>query len=470
MPMTDQYIRLTCSAIQVEREDRQRKVVNTEGLLESIRMMGVLQPIIVNKGPGGVVTLVAGERRLQASIELGLPDIPVRFADSLDPIEAQIIELEENVKRMDLDWQDLVRACQRIHQLHLSLDPEWTLGETASAIRLTSGTVSLYLRVASELDTDERLPDAGTVREAYNILARRDARAAGDALQEILETSDLSPPADSQQASLMLVGVTGDLVGGASDRTSPVLTSVPMALPGGKLPVDQAILCETFLHWAPKYVGKKFSLIHCDFPYGIEVFSGPQMARVEGQAYGDSKDLYFTLLECLCKNLDRLMAISGHLMFWYSETHGDATRKMFRELAPQLGFHKHPLIWLKSDNAGVASDPRMGPRHTYETCLLASRGSRQILRVVADAYSAPTDKRLHVSTKPEPVLRHFMQMLVDDTTSILDPTCGSASALRVAEELGAYRILGMDVDEQTVGIARVALRNQRLLRSASAKV
>ena len=58
-------------------------------------------------------------------------------------------------------------------------------------------------------------------------------------------------------------------------------------------------------------------------------------------------------------------------------------------------------------------------------------------------------------------------MLVDENTSLLDPTCGSASAIRVAEEMGAVRCLGMDIDEQAVGIARVALRNARMLQMQS---
>jgi len=165
--------------------------------------------------------------------------------------------------------------------------------------------------------------------------------------------------------------------------------------------------------------------------------------------------------------LDRIMSISGHLMFWYSAKHHEVTMETFRRLAPSLVFSPFPLIWVKSDNAGIAADVRRQPRHVYETCLLASRGGRHIVRVVADAYSAPTDKRWHVSTKPEPMLKHFMSMLVDENTRLLDPTCGGGSSLRAAEDLGARTIFGMDVDETTVGNARQALRAARTLRAAS---
>ena len=55
----------------------------------------MIQPIVVTDD----LVLIVGERRLAASIFLGLPDIPARFASELDPIELQIIELEENLKR-----------------------------------------------------------------------------------------------------------------------------------------------------------------------------------------------------------------------------------------------------------------------------------------------------------------------------------------------------------------------------------
>jgi tRNA G10 N-methylase Trm11 len=65
------------------------------------------------------------------------------------------------------------------------------------------------------------------------------------------------------------------------------------------------------------------------------------------------------------------------------------------------------------------------------------------------------------------MLRHFMSMLVDEHTVMLDPTCGLGSALRAAESLGASYVLGMDTDEQVVGQARMLLRQSRSMRLAS---
>ena len=464
MSLTDEFVRLPLGQIHVNRAARQRRQVDVEDLLPSIRTRGVLNPIIITRD----FELKAGERRLEASRQLGLATIICRFIDTLDPIEAQIVELEENMRRSDLTWQDTIRAVGTIHQLYLRRDFEWTMAETAESIGLTQPTVSIYLMIFNELD-DDRIAQSGTYREAYNIIQRRQSRRNDELFQQLIETGQQVEAGTG--SALQMPTATGLAIDFWSKK--PVLPEVQVAGPPS---VDKIILHQSFLDWAPQYSGPKFNLLHCDFPYGIGLFSSngltsgaqrSQMGRDEGQDYDDSAEVYFELLTGLLANLDKLMSQSAHLVFWYSAKHYDRTMEMFRKMAPSLIFGQHPLVWFKSDNAGIAPDVKRGFRHVYETALFAHRGGRQIVRVVSDHYSAPTDKRLHVSTKPEPMLRHFFGALVDEHTTLLDPTCGSGSALRAAEEMGAARVVGMDSDQKTVELARVALGNARRQRNAS---
>ncbi len=465
--------------IDVEVEGRDRQDGRKDGQLDvsdiqsSIAARGLLHPIIVSLKPDGRWKLETGERRLTAVRNLGQAKILARKASDLSPTEAKIIELEENIKRKNLEWQEQVKAVAHLHALYLLQDPEWTQGETAAECNLTSGTVSLYLSVNAEMD-NPRVANAGTVREADNMLKRRNQREAGAALEELLATpdaphsilrEDLTPPELAQVEALRELGqpLPKQLLQVVKPKPAPAVAVQP----------TESILNLSFLDWAPTYSGPKFNLLHCDFPYGVELFSGPQGRGAElGEegriGYKDSADVYETLIRSLCSNLDRVMSVSAHMMFWLSaDLHIIAnTVRMFNELAPSLKFVKFPLIWVKSDNAGIASDPKHGPRHVYEACLLASRGGRNIARVKGDAYSAPTDKKLHPSTKPEPMLRHFMEMLVDDTTIMLDPTCGSGASLRAAESLGAKVTLGLEIDPQFVGPARQALKAARVKRLA----
>lgn len=481
MKLQQGAISIDQSLIDIDIEFRQRREGRKEGKLEtedlekSIRLRGLLNPIIVEPTGEGRFRLIAGERRLTACRNLGLPKVLVRKATDLTPQESQIIELEENIKRVDLDWQDICRSVAKVHQLYVELDSGWTMAETAAECAISQPTVSLYISVFNEMN-EERIRNAGSVREAYNMINRRDQRRAGAALEDLLETPEV--PSLPAQPVVQLSLEESKEVEALRDLGKPLPKRLEQKLaqvtrPAPPAPAPESILNLSFLDWVQTYSGPKFNFVHCDFPYGVDLFSGPQGRGAElGQdgklGYADSADVYQTLLEAFCQNLNKFMSNSAHLMFWLSADYRiiSETVSTFARLAPSLKFHKFPLIWLKSDNAGIAADVRHGPRHVYEACLMASRGSRNIAKVKGDCYSAPTDKKLHPSTKPEPMLRHFMEMFVDETTIMLDPTCGSAASLRAAESLGAKHVLGLEIDRQFCEPARLALKQARMKRAA----
>lgn len=489
MPLHNEILLLDPQSIQI-RPDRQRSEVKIDDhFRESIRLRGVISPILVERGAGVLGTdywLVAGERRLTAVRELKLLAIPCRTCSDLSPVELELFEFEENAKREDLDWQDTVKSVARVHALHVELDPDWTMGETAAACAISSGHMTLCLKVSRSLD-DERVAGCSSIREAYNVIKRREDRAAASDLEELLTPVPLRvvPKPLPQPEPGTSNGIGKGHAGAMLETDEQALSEVERMFAGPiptplrdkshlfevvppKAPPVESILHTDFASWLATYDGPKFNLLHCDFPYGIGVFDGKQGVGSEGVAgYSDKKNDYFALLHSLLTNLDRVLSLSAHVVFWYSETHGPTTRKAFAELAPSLDLFKFPLVWVKSDNAGISSDARRTPRHVYETAIVACRGDRRIVRVAADAYASPSDRKLHPSAKPEPMLRHFLGMFVDETTNLLDPTCGSGSALRAAESLGAKSVLGLERDEQWVGPARQALVNSRLLRGTS---
>lgn len=456
--LSDDTRRIAIANITVDRADRQReKLLDIDELAASIAKNGLIHPIIIDRS----YRLITGERRLCAISSLGHLDVLCRFVDNLSEVEKQILELEENIKRSDLGWKDLVKSMARIHTLYLQLDTDWTMTQTAEECNVAISLVSMYLRIHSHF-SDERIAQASTVNEAYNIIKRRDNRAAGDALMELIELPSPSPSLQVQTQQLASE-LPPPSPGEHRPPPPPAIITIP--------PPEETILEADFLEWAPRYSGKKFNFLHCDFPYGIELFSGPQGRGSEPTpGYKDSFTLYTALVECLCKNLDRIMSISAHMIFWYSDRHRDVTRHMFSKLAPSLELHPYPLIWMKTNNDGIASDPRRGPRHIYETALFITRGKRQIVKIVADAYGSHTDHSLHPSTKPEPMLRHFFSMLVDEATTMFDPSCGSGASIRAAESLNAKATLGLEIDPAYLGPARSALKMSRLKQQASARV
>ena len=112
-----------------------------ESLAQSIRELGVLQPILLRPGRGDEYELVAGERRWRAARRAGLVSIPaiVRTTDD----DASLIQvLVENLQREDLDALEEAAGFQQMVK-ELSLTHE----EVAQRVGRSRVTVSNALRL-----------------------------------------------------------------------------------------------------------------------------------------------------------------------------------------------------------------------------------------------------------------------------------------------------------------------------------
>ena len=435
---------LSTDAIRVERDDRQRReLVDIDSLADSIRRLGLINPVVVTRDN----VLVAGERRLTAIRQLGWTHVTVQYVDELDQPALYAIELEENIKRVDLDWRDQTEAFLKYHELRLSTETKWVQGDTAEALGVSEGEVSRRLMVAKEVRAgNARIVEAPKYSVALGIVKRNEERK------------------DEQELTAISTAVRQKLITPIGNSSSP--TSIVQL---ATLPPDNGvdtILNTSFNNWAPTYSGPRFNFLHCDFPYGIGADNFNQGGAAAHGGYADDEETYWTLLGTLAAHLDQLTTPSCHLIFWYSMKLYQPTIEFLRK-ETDFVIDDFPLIWLKSDNAGILPDPSRGPRRVYETALFGRRGDRKIVQAVANAYSAPTVRDRHMSEKPEPVLRHFFRMVVDGHSLVLDPTAGSGSAIRAAEGLGAKHTLGLEINPEFAARARTALVQSRKLRNAS---
>ena len=71
-------------------------------LADSIRLNGIIQPLLVRSMPDGTYQIVAGERRWRAAKMAGLTEVPV-YIKELSDIQAQQIALIENLQRENLN-------------------------------------------------------------------------------------------------------------------------------------------------------------------------------------------------------------------------------------------------------------------------------------------------------------------------------------------------------------------------------
>lgn len=117
-----------------------RRVFDHEGLeelIESIKVYGIIQPLIVSKAENGY-QLIAGERRLRAAKILGLSTVPVlvREAKEQEKLELALIE---NVQRKNLNPIERALAYERLmNEFNLSQDDvSRKLGTSRSSVANT---------------------------------------------------------------------------------------------------------------------------------------------------------------------------------------------------------------------------------------------------------------------------------------------------------------------------------------------
>jgi ParB/RepB/Spo0J family partition protein len=452
--------------VWLDREKRQRRKIETKDLEASISQIGLIQPIVIHSS----FELIAGERRLTACKNLGWDSIPAIFLGDLPAKERKLVELEENIKRNELDWKDYALALDELHDIHQAEDPAWTQNQTAKAASILPSLVTMTLAVAEALKAgDEKVLLCGGLGEAHNVLKRRQGRVLDEELNSFAEFARGLAGGETRgvQTEGPLAAAEAQHRFAEKQEAKAQPKSKPLAA-WSREASEGAILAADFLAWAPSYAGQKFNLIHCDFPYGIGAFGGKDQfsgaTKGEG-AYRDEKEVFFGLLDCLTQNLDRIMSVSAHLVFWTSFRH---LPKVICQLETAgLLLAPNPLVWHKSDWSAVGGDFAHWPRHSYELALLASRADRPLVVAGFDSYAGLTDHSLHPSTKPEPMLRHFFKMLCDQNTRMLDPTCGSGASLRAAESLGASFVLGLEKDSEYRARAIQALHTSRLAREGN---
>ena len=107
----------TVALDRISPNPRQPRVEFEEGPLEelaaSIRVQGVIQPLLVRRLSTGDFELVAGERRLRAAERAGLSHVPV-YVRELSDGESLELALVENLQRDDLSPLEEATAYQRL--------------------------------------------------------------------------------------------------------------------------------------------------------------------------------------------------------------------------------------------------------------------------------------------------------------------------------------------------------------------
>lgn len=98
---------------------RKRSFQDISKLIESIKELGLLNPITINKD----MTLIAGYHRLLACKKLNCHKISAIIIDA-DEIKAELMEIDENIIRKELNALERAEQLKRRKEIYEQINPE----------------------------------------------------------------------------------------------------------------------------------------------------------------------------------------------------------------------------------------------------------------------------------------------------------------------------------------------------------
>jgi ParB family chromosome partitioning protein len=149
-------------------------------LANSIRQIGIIQPITLRDMGDGTYTIIAGERRWRASQRAGLIHIPayIRTVDDENMMEMALVE---NIQRQDLSALEIALAYQ-----HLMEQYGLTQEQLSDKVGKNRATVANYLRLLKlpapiQMALKNKVIDMGHARA---LLALNDPKAQLEVFDE----------------------------------------------------------------------------------------------------------------------------------------------------------------------------------------------------------------------------------------------------------------------------------------------
>lgn len=440
------------------RENRQRQEFDPtamQELIESIRVNGLLHAPVLRREPEGWV-LVAGERRLRALEEIFTLGGEVRYNEAvythadaipfvslgeLSVLEAEEAELDENLKRRDLTWQEHAAAVERLHVLRVAQKVE-------------------QVKTLSPLDATVELPAAyHTIADtAEELTGRRDGSYQDSVRKELIVARHLSNPSIAKAKS-------ADEAYKILKREESLAQHAELArVVGATFSASRHQLHNVdCLDWMPSVAAEQFDVILTDPPYGMNADAfGDAAGKLSGitHSYDDSPTAWRELMGAWAPEAFRLAKPQAHAYVFCDIDNFLALRDLMR-LAGWYVF-RTPLI-LHKVNSGRVPLPDRGPRRQWEMILYAIKGNKPVTHIYPDVITATGDENLsHGAQKPIAVFQNLLQRSVRPGDRILDSFCGTGTIFPAAHTYKCEAV-GLELDPASYGIAVKRLQELKAL-------
>lgn len=413
-------------------ENRQRQEFEPEALQElvnSIEKLGLMHPPVVRQvGPSGIWTLVAGERRLRAITQLSelgfsFTHAQVEFKDGylpatdigeLSELDAEEAELDENLKRKDLTWQEHAAAVSRLHRLR----------QGQQEVRLEEANDSNELDGLDASQIAEAFPKHSVEATAQEVYGDGRGFYQEAIRQKLIVAQHLDNPAiakakSSKEAFKIL-----------RQQEEREKNEELAKIVGKTFSVDSHRLFNVnCLDWMADPANKEyFDIILTDPPYGMDAQDfGDAAGRLSGieHHYDDSYEGWQKLMKAWTVLSFQVAKPQAHA-YVFCDIDRFHELKLLMEAAGWYVF-RTPLINVKS-NSGRVPLPEHGPRRQYEILLFALKGKKRVNFIYPDVITTSADKNLsHGAQKPVELYENLLLRSARPGDKVLDAFAGSGT-------------------------------------------
>lgn len=443
-------------------EDRMRvDLGDVQQLADSIALLGVIQPIVLERGTN---KLIAGGRRLTAMQKLGWTEIEEGkqfvFRDNLTEEVRLEMELEENVRRKDMTWQERALAIEAIHRQRSRTaalsSSKWLLDHTGNLLGISQGNVSYALLVSKYLrEKDPVITQCESMTDALKqIMKWKEEEAARLVAQKIAATRKAQPLVQEQYMELL------------ADPTEPVTDTKQLELPLTKpeIPSTEIISSKLQINLSHMLfnmdalklmsdVLKPESVDHIvtDPPYAIDMDmleqqnTGMDVSTVRAEHDVENN---IRLLRAFVPLAYRVLRDKGFFIMWYDMDH----HEKLASLATEAGFsvQRWPFVWVKTHPC-LNQTAQYNFTKATEVAMICRKGNATLQNPQSTNWInlANTEQSVwkHPFAKPSNLWGHLLEAIAYKGQTILDPFAGVGSCPVTALTMD-LQIIACEVNEQ----------------------
>jgi site-specific DNA-methyltransferase (adenine-specific) len=411
-------------------------------LKNSIELQGLFHPVVLREeGPDYV--LVAGERRLRAIqeiYELGgnvrhnnrvyfEGEIPFVTLGELSYLEAEEAELDENLRRQDLTWQEHASAVKRLHELRQAQREQ-------------------VANLAPSYDDVEILPIHQSIADtAQELHGRSDGSYQDSVRTELIVARHLDNPAvqaaKSAKEALKILKMEEQA---AKNRELAKIVGATFSVDKHKA---YNVDCLT---WMRNYSGELFDVILTDPPFGMNAQNfGDGAGRFVGieHHYSDTYEDWQKLMRAWCVLAYTVTKPQAHA---YVFCDFDRFHEL-KEYMVDSGWYvfRTPMINVKT-NSGRVPIPDRGPSRQWEMLLYAIKGNKQVTHIYPDIITTIGDENMsHGAQKPVALYQNLLQRSIRPGDRILDTFAGTGTIFPACHTLSC-EATGLELNPEYYGM------------------